>query len=144
MDERLSKAERVRKFGEVFTPEWVVRDMLDMLEQESPGCFAPDKTFLEPTCGEGAFVVEILRRKFERCRTRKDFTVALESVYGFEIQGENVRACIRNVTELCYHYFRPTKQELQIINDHIIQCDSLKVMKLLARMQEEEPPCQSS
>lgn len=137
MDERLSKAERVRKFGEVFTPEWVVRDMLDMLEQESTGCFAPDKTFLEPTCGEGVFVVEILRRKFERCRTRKDFTVALESVYGFEIRAENVRACIRNVTELCYHYFRPTKQELQIINDHIIQCDSLKVMKLLARMQEE-------
>lgn len=111
--------------------------MLDMLEAESPGCFAPDKIFLEPTCGEGVFVVEILRRKFERCRTRKDFTVALESVYGFEIQGENVRTCIRNVTELCYSYFRPTKQELQIINDHIIQCDSLKVMKLLARMQEE-------
>ena len=144
MDERLSKAERVRKYGEVFTPEWVVRDMLDMLEQESPGCFAPDKTFLEPTCGDGAFVVEILRRKFERCRHPGDYRVALESVYGFEIQPDNVRACIRNVTELCYRYFRPTKADLQIINDHIIQCDSLKIMKLMARMQEEKPPCQSS
>ena len=140
MDERLSKAERVRKFGEVFTPEWVVKDMLDMLEQESPGCFAPDKTFLEPTCGEGAFVVEILRHKFERCRRPCDYRVALESVYGFEIQPDNVRACIRNVTELCYHYFRPTKQELQSINDHIIQCDSLKIMKLLARMNGKEAP----
>ena len=140
----LDKAQRIRQYGEVFTPLPTVREMLDTLEKQNPAIFDPERTFLEPACGDGAFVVEILRRKFERCRTRKDFAVALESVYGFEIQGENVRACIRNVTELCYHYFRPTKQELQIINDHIIQCDSLKIMKLMARMQEEKPPCQSS
>lgn len=142
--EHLTKAERIRQFGEVFTPLPTVREMLDTLEAGDPTVFDPARTFLEPACGDGAFVVEILRRKFERCRRPADYRTALESVYGFEIQGENVRTCIRNVTELCYHYFRPTKQELQIINDHVIQCDGLKVMKLLARMQEEEPPCPNS
>ena len=111
--------------------------MLDNLEAQDPDIFDPARTFLEPTCGDGAFVVEILRRKFERCQRPADYRTAIESVYGMELQAENVRACIRNVIELCYRYFRPTKADLQTINDHIIQCDSLKVMKLLARMQKE-------
>ena len=129
----LSKAERVRKFGEVFTPGWCVRDMCNMLEAESPGCFEPARTFLEPACGDGAFVAEILRRKFDRCKCRRDYTVALESVYGFEIQADNVEKCIQNLTILCCQYFKPTKAEEQIINDHIIQCDGLKVMRMLGR-----------
>lgn len=135
---KLSKAERVKKFGEVFTPVKTVREMCDMLEAESPGCFEPERTFLEPACGDGAFVAEILRRKLERCQRPADYRTALESVYGFELQADNVAACIRNVTELCFQYFRPTREELNIINDHVIQCDGLKIMKLLARMNGKE------
>ena len=133
----LDKAQRIRQYGEVFTPLPTVREMLDTLEKENPAIFDPERTFLEPACGDGAFVVEILRRKFERCRRPGDYRVALESVYGFEIQADNVASCIRNVTELCYHYFRPTKKDMQIISDHIILCDGLKVMRMLERMQEE-------
>ena len=122
----------MRRYGEVFTPEWCVKEMCDMLEAESPGAFEPERTFLEPTCGDGAFVVEILRRKFERCRCRRDYTTALKSVYGFEIQADNVAECIRRVTELCQRYFKPTKVELQIINDHYIMCDALKIMRMLS------------
>ena len=125
------KRERVRKFGEVFTPPEVVAQMCDMLEAESPGAFAPERTFLEPTCGEGAFVVEILRRKFARCQTRSDYRTALMSVYGIEIQPDNVAACIASVEALCREHFRPTKEELQIVRDHIILGDGLKIMKLL-------------
>ena len=57
-----SQKERVKKFGEVFTPEWMVRKMCDELEENSPGAFDIDSTFLEPTCGDGVFVEEILRR----------------------------------------------------------------------------------
>lgn len=127
----MSKAEKIRQFGEVFTPLPTVNEMLDTLEAADPAIFDPARTFLEPACGDGAFVVEILRRKFERCRYPGDYRVALESVYGFELQADNVAACIRNVIELCYRYFRPSRKDLQIIDDHIIQCDGLKVMKLL-------------
>ena len=112
--------------------------MCDMLEAESPGAFDPERTFLEPTCGDGAFMLEILRRKFVRCRTHDDYRAALDSVYGFEIQADNVAACIANVTALCREHFRPTKDDLQLINDHIILCDGLKVMKLIKWMNERE------
>lgn len=131
----LTKKERIQKFGEVFTPDRVVRDMCDMLEQENPDCFEPEKTFLEPTCGDGAFVEEILRRKFARCKCRTDYTVSLISLYAMEIQADNVQKTIDRVKKLCGEYFKPTKAELEIINDHVIQCDSLKVMKLLERYQ---------
>ena len=127
----MTKEERIRKYGEVFTPDHIVRDMCDMLEQENPGAFEPERTFLEPTCGDGAFVVEILRRKFERCKCRTDYTVSLISVYAMEIQADNVQKTIDRVTALCREHFKPSKAELEIINDHVIQCDSLKVMKLL-------------
>lgn len=134
MEEPLSKAERIRKFGEVFTPPDVVRRMCDMLEAENPedDPFSPWHTFLEPTCGDGAFVVEILRRKFERCRCRQDYTVALRSVYGLELQTDNVEKCIARIIGLCHQYFKPTKEELQIINDHYIMCDGLKIMRMLS------------
>ena len=129
----MTKKERIRKFGEVFTPDHVVRDMCDMLEKENPDCFEPERTFLEPTCGDGAFVEEILRRKFDRCKCRTDYTVSLISVYAMEIQADNVEKTIRRMEDLCRQYFKPSKAELEIINDHVIQCDSLKVMKLLER-----------
>lgn len=132
----LSKAEKVKQFGEVFTPVKTVRDMCDMLAAADPAIFDPARTFLEPACGDGAFILEILRRKFDQCRCRGDFTVALESVYGFEIQADNVERCIGNVVALCGTYFRVTKAEMEIINDHIIQCDGLKVIKLLAEVEK--------
>jgi hypothetical protein len=128
----MTKEERIRKYGEVFTPPWVVSNMCDMLERENPCAFEPAKTFLEPTCGDGAFVVEVLRRKFNRCKCRYDYTTALKSVYGLEIQADNVSACIENVKKLCAKYFKPTKAEIEIINDHIIMCDALKVMRMMA------------
>ena len=128
-----SASGRARTATEIFTPDWLVREMCDMLEDESrKDAFAIERTFLEPTCGDGNFVVEILRRKFERCVMRQDFTVALRSVYGMDIQADNIAECIRRVKELCGKYFKPTKEELQIIEDHYIMCDSLKIMRMMA------------
>lgn len=106
--------------------------MCNMLERENPECYLPGKTFLEPSCGDGVFVLEILRRKFSHCKKRSDYTTALNSVYGFELQQDNVKKTIENVKKMCKEYFKPTKKELEIINDHIIQADAIKVMKLLS------------
>ena len=129
------KKERIRRYGEVFTSEDTVRDMCDMLERESPGAFDPERTFLEPTCGEGAFVLEILRRKFKRCKTPRDYRTALKSVYAMEIQADNVQITIDAVKALCAEHFKLNKDDIKTINDHIIMCDSLKVMRLLAEME---------
>lgn len=125
----IKSEERVRDFGEVFTPVHIVNKMLDTLPQE---VFMPDKTFLEPACGEGAFIIEILKRKFANCKKRRDYTDSLKSVYGMELQEDNVDICIKNIIALCEEYFKPTKGDIQIINDHIIQADSLKIMKMLS------------
>lgn len=68
MEEKLTKSrERVKKYAEVYTPRWVVDKMCDLLEQEADSdAFAPEKTFLEPSCGNGNFLVVILARKLAR------------------------------------------------------------------------------
>ena len=131
----LDKASKIRIYGEVFTPQRIVDQMCDALPDEA---WEPTTTFLEPTCGDGVFVVEILRRKFGRCKKRGDYTEALKSVYAMEIQPDNVAASIENVKTLCREYFKPTKAEEQIIEDHVIQADSLKVMKMINDMNRRE------
>ena len=126
--------ERVKEFGEIFTPPHIVDLMCNSLPE---GSFEPGVTFLEPSAGEGAFVLEILKRKFENCKCRKDFTTALQSVYAMEIQSDNVAILIDNIIKLCKEYFKPNAKDLDIINNHCIQCDSLKVMRLLAEWQRD-------
>lgn len=53
---------RVRDHGEVFTPDFIVNDMLNLVKDESENIVS---TFLEPACGNGNFLIEILRRKME-------------------------------------------------------------------------------
>lgn len=124
----LTKSERVRKYGEVFTPQWIVDKMCDDLPEDA---FEPERTFLEPACGEGVFVCEILRRKFSSCKRREDFSTALASVYAMDIQQRNVDATIEAVTALCAEYFKLSKKDAEIIRDHVILCDSLKVMRMM-------------
>ena len=124
----MDKAERVRKYGEVSTPQWMVEKMCDELPEDA---FLPEKTFLDPATGEGIFVLEVLRRKFANCKSKAEFQTALRSVYAMEIQEDNVHKTIENITELCRAYFKPNKDDLAAIEDHVILCDSLKVMRLL-------------
>lgn len=61
MDEKLIKSkERVADHGEVFTPSWMVEAMLDLVKGETERI---DSRFLEPACGDGNFLVQVLRRK---------------------------------------------------------------------------------
>ena len=56
------KEERIRKFGEVFTPDKTVEDMLNLNNDEF---IRFDARILEPACGDGNFLVEILKRKIQ-------------------------------------------------------------------------------
>ena len=54
---------RVRDNGEVFTPSWLVEDMLNLVSDEDWA--DPKKIFLEPACGNGNFLVAIYKKKIE-------------------------------------------------------------------------------
>lgn len=134
----MTKEEKIRRFGEVFTPQKIVEMMMDMLESESPGAFEPGTTFLEPTCGEGVFVCEVLRRKFANCKTDAERRTAIGSVWAMELQEDNVKKTIRAVTELCEGVLRLNRKDRETIRDHVIQADALKVMRMMNDLNQRQ------
>jgi type I restriction-modification system DNA methylase subunit len=79
---------RVKATGEVFTPTPLVQEVLDQLPQE---LFTdPAKTFLDPACGDGQFLSEVLIRKLEN---GIDFENALSTIYGVDLMPDNVKLC---------------------------------------------------
>lgn len=87
---------RVKATGEVFTPTPLVQEVLDQLDQES--FRIPGHTFLDPSCGDGQFLSEVLIRKLE---SGQEFGVALESIYGVDLMQDNVNLCRERL--LCGH-----------------------------------------
>ena len=71
MEEKLIKSKkRVKDFAEVYTPQFIVKDMCDLIPSEIWENI--ESTFLEPACGNGNFLVEIYARKLERCKDEND------------------------------------------------------------------------
>lgn len=84
---------RSDEHGEVFTPSNIVSDMLNLLSDEyqlSRDALPIDKTFLEPSCGTGNFLVQILERKLQLCSSLNDMYKAVSTIYGIDIQKDNV------------------------------------------------------
>ena len=102
MDQQIKSRQRVTDHGEVFTAEREVNAMLDLVKQETERI---DSTFLEPACGTGNFLVEILRRKlavvrreyYPRRGSCHDYELhcikAVMSIYGVDLLQDNVEAC---------------------------------------------------
>ena len=102
MDTQIKSKERVLAYGEVFTNPREVNAMLDLVKPETDRI---DSRFLEPACGDGNFLSEILRRKLAICETRvtakrytqlqyeHDAVWGVSSIYGIEIQEDNASAC---------------------------------------------------
>lgn len=85
---QIKSKQRVKEHGEVFTAEWTVKAMCDLIPSETWENI--ESTFLEPACGTGNFLVEIYARKLQRCRNEKDGLKALNSIFGVDIQADNV------------------------------------------------------
>ena len=105
---------RVKATGEVFTPTSLVQEMLDQLPNE---VFTdPTKTFLDPSCGDGQFLGEVLIRKMENGST---FEQALSTIYGVDLMIDNVDLCRERL--LCgQNHLR------HIVEQNIYQADGLK------------------
>jgi hypothetical protein len=104
--------QRVADHGEVFTPTWMVEAMLDLVKGETERI---DSRFLEPACGSGNFIVQILKRKlaavelkfgkneFER---RHYALLALMCIYGIELLPDNITECRANVLGILADYLK--------------------------------------
>ncbi len=115
----IKSRERVQKYGEVFTPPHIVEKMLDMVEESAPDIFSNiHKTFLEPACGTGNFLVAIYARKLDYCRTPLDALYAVNSIYGVDILPDNVRES----RERLYSLYRDKFGESQTARD-ILECN---------------------
>jgi type I restriction-modification system DNA methylase subunit len=106
-------AARIKKTGEVFTPTALVQEILDKFSEEE---FADaSKTFLDPSCGNGHFLSEVLIRKLEN---KIDFAIALGSIYGVDIMLDNVEVCRDRL--LC-----GLEQYRHIVEKNIVCADAL-------------------
>lgn len=105
--------------------------MCDYLQSENKdeNVFRPESTFLEPTCGDGNFVVEIYRRKLNNCTCRKDAETALASVWAIELQQDNMEVCKERVRALFSEYGYGDLDFDAVFKTNFIVNDSLKVMK---------------
>jgi hypothetical protein len=99
MDKQVVSKQRVADHGEVLTGRREVNAMLDLVKSETERI---DSRFLEPACGTGNFLAEILERKLRVVETRygksqlefEHYTIlAVSSIYGIDILDDNVRQC---------------------------------------------------
>ena len=94
-NKQVKSKSRVAEKGEVFTAEREVNAMLDLVRREANRI---DSRFLEPSCGNGNFLIEILRRKLKSVRRYKgtqleyerDCFLAISNIYGIDIMPDNI------------------------------------------------------
>lgn len=108
---QVKSKERVKDHGEVFTNKREVNAMLDLVKDES---YRVDSRFLEPACGNGNFLVEILNRKLKTVQEvhsediadlQKYIFIAVGSIYAIDIQEDNCqesRHRMYNIVESFY------------------------------------------
>ena len=114
---QIKSKQRVADHGEVFTSEREVNAMLDLVKNETDRI---ESRFLEPACGDGNFLIEVLRRKLDVVESRykksqleyeRYAVIAVSSLYGVDILEDNVMHC----RERLYGYFN--ERYTQIFKD---------------------------
>lgn len=136
-DPLIKSKRRVADHGEVFTPDWLVNDMLDLVKAESERI---DSRFLEPACGSGNFLVPVLRRKLatvEAMFNRSDFErrhhalLGLMCIYGIELLPDNAAECRANLLEVFVGFLGPaagdewTRAANIVLEANIVQGNAL-------------------
>lgn len=129
--------QRVADHGEVFTSASLVEAMLDLVKEDSERI---DSRFLEPACGSGNFLVQVLRRKLAAVELKfgkSDFEkrhyalFGLMCVYGIELLGDNVVECRANLLEVFTRYLAVDETDdvyraaAQVLADNIVHGNAL-------------------
>ena len=138
--------QRVADHGEVFTPEWMVEAMLDLVKDETERI---DSRFLEPACGSGNFIVKILRRKLAAVELKygkSDFErrhyalLALMCIYGIELLADNIAECRANVLEILAEFLNLDEtDDLYRAASHVLSQNLVHGNALTMRAQDGLP-----
>jgi len=110
---------RIKQTAEIFTPQHLVVEMLNKLEQENPELFSdPTKTFIDNSCGDGEFLGEVVIMKMEKsgCSLEQ----ALSTTYGVDLMEDNVEECRKRLSGP-----NPTENILKIVKKNIVCHDGL-------------------
>ena len=133
----IKSRERVADHGEVFTPEWLVEAMLDLVKDESERI---DSRFLEPACGSGNFIVKVLQRKLAavECKFGKSgfekqhyALLALMCIYGIELLLDNITECRENMLEIFANYLNVEESDAiyraasYVLSQNLVHGDAL-------------------
>lgn len=136
----IKSKKRVQDHGEVFTPSWIVEAMLDLVKVETERI---DSRFLEPACGNGNFIVQILRRKLAAvelkygksdCERRNYALLALMCIYGIELLGDNIAECRDNVLDVFVEYLNLDEMDdiysaaSYVLSQNLIHGDTLAML----------------
>jgi hypothetical protein len=131
--------QRVADHGEVFTPAWMVEAMLDLVKGETERI---DSRFLEPACGNGNFLVQILRRKLAAVELKygkSDFErrhyalLGLMCLYGIELLPDNIADCRENLLEIFADYLNLDPSDdlyraaFFVLSQNLIHGDAMKM-----------------
>ncbi|MCD8148852.1 MAG: hypothetical protein LUE92_04650, partial [Clostridiales bacterium] len=81
----------------------------------------------EPSCGNGNFLIEILRRKLERCKDMSEGLVALKSIYGVDILPDNIEESRERMREVWMQYFDDNEQIDKILKRNIVRENFLEM-----------------
>lgn len=136
----IKSRQRVSDHGEVFTPSWMVEDMIDLVKMESERI---DSRFLEPACGSGNFLKLVLKRKLNTVQakySKSEFErkhqalFALMCIYGIELLGDNIAECRKILLEVFSAFLSVGPEDFwfraaeSVLNANILQGDALTLM----------------
>ncbi len=138
--EKLTRSkQRIIDHGEVFTPSWLVDDMLNLVKDESERI---DARFLEPACGSGNFLMKVLQRKLVSVDNkygnspfeREHFAVfSLMCVYGIELLPDNISECRINLLAILAEYLGIAESDPLyraghfVLSQNLVHGDALKM-----------------
>ncbi len=138
-EKQIVSKKRVADHGEVFTPAWVVESMLDLVKDETERI---DSRFLEPACGNGNFLVQILRRKLAAVELKygkSDFErqhyalLAMMCLYGIELLPDNINECRANLLQIFYEYLNLVQSDdlygaaFYVLSQNLVHGDARKM-----------------
>ena len=119
-----------QRSNQIFTPKKVVKDMVDRLEQENPGCFDdPDATFADLYMKSGMYVTEIVTRLYQSPRLQAlypDKAERLNHIFAKQVYGCTPTEIIYRI---CMRYILGFSDEIHIDKHNIRLCDTLEYAK---------------